>query len=183
MVANCNSKAMKKIVILCLMMALVSCSTHKVSTERTDYKRLASELRELISSYEKRTDIYKDSLALMKGLVEKSSNVTDSTSHLETSYALSDASIRNGKLFHSLENKDSVPGRIIYVSKEVEKRDTIYRNEKDTVYIEKQRKEETVKEKKRIGDAFFYTSGLLAWGIVAIGAGIWFRYKVKKGER
>lgn len=39
-----------------------------------------------------------------------------------------------------------------------------------------------VMEKKRFGEVFFYTSGWVAWIIVAAGAGIWFRYKVKRGK-
>jgi hypothetical protein len=46
---------------------------------------------------------------MMKGLMEKSVNVVDSVSHLETSYARSEAAVRDGKLHHSIENKDSVP--------------------------------------------------------------------------
>lgn len=51
--------------------------------------------------------------------------MADSISHLETSYALSDAAIRNGRLYHSIENKDSIPGRVQFVFIEVEKRDTL----------------------------------------------------------
>lgn len=186
LVANCNRKAMRKIVGLCvvfvLAVVLVSCSTKKVSTEQTDYTKLVSELRERIAHYEKRVEIYRDSMLLVKGLVEKSSNVADSTSHLETSYALSDAAIRGGRLYHSIENRDSVPGQVKYVFVNVEVHDTLYRARTDTVYIERKEKSKTTVEKKRFGDSFFYASGWLAW-IAAFGAGIWFLYKVKKGER
>ena len=172
---------MKKILILCTAVILCACSTRKVSTEQTDYARLASELREMVSRYEKRTEVYRDSLALMKGLAEKSSNLTDSVSHLETSYAMSDAEVRNGRLHHSIENKDSVPGRVKYVFIGTEKRDTVLVERTDTVYREKKVYKETVKEKGFLWNTFFYASGWIAW--IIAGAGIWFRYKVKKNEK
>lgn len=173
---------MKKILVLLMAVSLFSCSIKKVSTEQTDYSKLVSEWRELAAKYEKRTEIYRDSLITMKGLIEKSSNVADSISHLETSYALSDAAIMNGKLYHSIENKDSIPGRMRFVFIEVEKRDTLLVFKTDTAYREKIIKTETVKEKKRLGNEFFYTSGWVLW-IVILGVGIWFLYKVKKNEK
>lgn len=184
MVENCNRAAMRKRVGLCVAFALVlaSCSTKRVSTEQTDYTKLVSELRERIAHYEKRVEIYRDSMLLVKGLVEKSSNVADSVSHLETSYALSDAAIRGGRLYHSIENRDSVPGQVKFVFVNVEVHDTLYRARTDTIYRDRKEKTKTTVEKKRLGDSFFYASGWLAW-IAAFGAGIWFLYKVKKGER
>lgn len=172
---------MKKILIFCLAAVLYSCSTHRVSTEQTGYIRIASELREMVSRYEKSTQVYKDSLVLMKGLAEKSSNVADSVSHLETSYAMSDAAIRNGKLHHSIENRDSIPGQMKYIFLERVEKDTVWVEKKDTVYSQKVVSKKVIQEKKRLWDAFFYTSGWIAW--VAMGAGIWFRYKVKKNEK
>nr|DAK33484.1 MAG TPA: TRAF PROTEIN, TRAO PROTEIN, TRAN ADHESION, BACTERIAL SECRETION.5A [Caudoviricetes sp.] len=172
-----------KLLILLMSFSLFSCSTKKVSTEQVDYSRLVSEWRELAARYERRSEVYKDSLMMVKGLMEKSSNVADSISHLETSYALSDAAIRNGRLYHSIENKDSIPGRVQFVFIEVEKRDTLRVEKSDTVFIEKKVYAETVKEKKHLGDGFFYTSGWIAWVLTLAGCGIWFRYKVKKGEK
>ncbi len=172
-----------KLLILLMSFSLFSCSTKKVSTEQVDYSRLVSEWRELAARYERRSEVYKDSLMMVKGLMEKSSNVADSISHLETSYALSDAAIRNGRLYHSIENKDSIPGRVQFVFIEVEKRDTLRVEKSDAVFIEKKVYAETVKEKKRLGDGFFYTSGWIAWVLTLAGCGIWFRYKVKKGEK
>lgn len=169
--------------VICLMMCFCACGTRKVSTELTDYRKLVSELKELASSYERRTEVYKDSLMMMRGLMEKSSNITDSVSHLETSYAKSDASVRGGKLFHSIENKDSIPGQVRFVFINVERHDTLWRERTDSATVEKKEKTRMVMEKKRFGEVFFYTSGWVAWIIVAAGAGIWFRYKVKKGER
>ena len=136
------------------------CGTRKVSTELTDYRKLVSELKELASSYERRTEVYKDSLMMMRGLMEKSSNITDSVSHLETSYAKSDASVRGGKLFHSIENKDSIPGQVRFVFINVERHDTLWRERTDSATVEKKEKTRMVMEKKRFGEVFFYTSGM-----------------------
>lgn len=176
---------MKKILIFCLLSVfLFSCSAKRKSVVLTDYSKLASELRELRARSEKRTEIYKDSLALIKGLLERSGNVTDSISHLETSYAKSDASFHGGKLYHSLENKDSIPVNIRYIRIETEVHDTLWMERTDTIYREREKTEETVVEKRRFGGSFFYASGWLAWiAVIIAGGGIWFRYKIKKNER
>lgn len=170
-----------RVLVLLMAIMLSSCSTKRLSTEQTDYSYLASKWKEMASKYEKRTEIYRDSLLMMKGLIEKSSNISDSVSHLETSYALSDAAIKNGRLYHSIENKDSIPVSVRFIFIEVEKLDTLLIEKSDTVYQEKKVYKETVKEKRRFLETFFYTCGWCAW--VLVGAGIWFRYKVKKGER
>lgn len=171
------------IAVLGAVICLCGCATKKVSTQQTDYAKLVSELREMTARYEREMRVYKDSLLMVKGLNEKSSNVADSASHLETSYATSDAAIRGGKLYHSIENRDSVPGKVQYVYVNVEKRDTVWKEKTDTCYIERKKDVQTVKEKKRFGDVFFYASGWVAWIVLITGAGIWFRYKIKKGER
>lgn len=171
---------MRCAVVICMLALLMACSTQKVSTEQTDYAKLVSELRERITRYEKRMEVYRDSMVMVKGLLEKSSNVADSASHLETSYAKSDAAIRGGRLHHSIENKDSIPSVAKYVFIEIEKTDTVFVAKTDTVY--KDRAIKTIKEKKRFAGDFFYASGCMAW-MAVVGAGIWFLYKVKKGER
>lgn len=171
---------MRRAVVICMLTLLVACSTQRVSTEQTDYTKLVSELRERIARYEKRMEVYRDSMVMVKGLLEKSSNVADSVSHLETSYAKSDAAIRGGRLHHSIENKDSIPSVVKYVFIEIEKTDTVFVAKTDTLY--KDRAIKTTKEKKRFAGDFFYASGCMAW-LAVVGAGIWFLYKVKKGER
>lgn len=171
---------MKCAVVICMLALLAACSTQRVSTEQTDYTKLVSELRERIARYERRMEIYRDSMVMVKGLLEKSSNVADSISHLETSYAKSDAAIRGGRLHHSIENKDSIPSVVKYIFIETEKTDTVFAAKTDTVY--KDRTIKTTKEKKRLAGDFFYTSGCMAW-LAVVGVGVWFLYKVKKGER
>lgn len=174
---------MRIFMIFCCLMVLYSCSSHRTNTEHTDYSRLVSGLRETASGYERQVRAYRDSIVMMKGLMEKSVNVVDSVSHLETSYARSEAAVRDGKLHHSIENKDSVPARVRFIFVRVEKRDTLRVEKADTVYREKSAKTRTVKENKPMFGTFFYTSGWIAWILVIVGSGIWFRYKVKKGEK
>lgn len=158
---------MKKILILCAVIGLCACcSTKKTAMQQTDHSKTVSELLEMIVRYEKRVEIYRDSIAKVKALMEKSSNVADSISHLETSYSKSDAAIKGGKLHHSIENKDSIPIPVkhIYIKEEI--RDTIYKERIDTVYKEKEKIKEMVIEKKRFAEDFFYYCGWLCWGLV-----------------
>lgn len=176
-------KRMKWVCMILVATLLSGCSAkQRITNSEVDYKRMASELREMVKEYERRTEVYRDSMMMVRGMLERSSNVADSMSHLETSYARSDAQIKSGRLYHSIENKDSVPGKVKYVSIEVEKHDTIYVERRDTAYVEREKVTEKITEKKRPGDSFFYISGWLAW-VVLLGGGIWFLYKIKKDER
>ena len=76
-----------------------------------------------------------------------------------------------------------VPARVRFIFVRIEKRDTLRVEKADTVYREKSAKTRTVKENKPMFGTFFYTSGWIAWILVIVGSGIWFRYKVKKGEK
>lgn len=68
----------------------------------------------------------RDSIVYVYVEKERDRNITrDTTSILETKYAKSQASVSNGILNHSIENKnDSIPVRIMWKEKEV--RDTVY---------------------------------------------------------
>lgn len=68
----------------------------------------------------------RDSIVYIYVEKERDRNITrDTTSFLETKYAKSQASVSNGILNHSIENKeDSIPVRIIWKEKKV--RDTVY---------------------------------------------------------
>lgn len=68
----------------------------------------------------------RDSIVYVYVEKERDRNITrDTTSVLETKYAKSQASVSNGILNHSIENKnDSIPVRIMWKEKEV--RDTVY---------------------------------------------------------
>ena len=108
----------------CLCVVLTGCRTQRTSREMTDYQKQVSNRQEIAARHERRNEVYMDSLMLMKGLMERSSNVSDSASHLETCYATSDAVVRGGRLYHSIANRDSVPGRVKYVFVKREIRDT-----------------------------------------------------------
>lgn len=98
-------------------------------------------------------------------IIEKT--VKDSSSHLETDFAKSDARVnRDGTLYHSLENKQQTLQKEIEVK--VEYQDSIVYKEKEVpVYIEK---EFTKWQKTRL-DGFWW---LLAIVLVAIA------YKTRK---
>ena len=110
--------------------------------------------------------ILKDSLINIKVPDESVKNQTvDTTSFLETSVAKSNASIRNGKLNHTLENKkDSIRTRIEWKEKVVV----------DSVMINKEIPVEVIIEKP-IRDKWFYYSLMINLIFILIIIG-----KVKK---
>ena len=94
---------------------------------------------------------YKDSLGLAKALLEKSQNIGLDSSYLETSYSFSIAKILNGKLFHTIENKDSVPTRIIYevINKEKESKEEFKENKQDSIQNKKNQNFNSKEKNKR----------------------------------
>lgn len=84
----------------------------------------------------------------------KDSCLSSDISTLETEYTVSTAQIVNGKLVHTIENKDSIPQRIIYIEKE-SKASSIDKSDKNNT-------ETKVVEKERFGEEFFYLAGVLA---------------------
>lgn len=172
---------MKRWLGVCVMVLMCGCASKNVSTVNSDYERNVRELKERVVRIVHRTKLYKDSLVWVRGVMEKSSNVADSTSYLETTYARSSARIWGGKLYHDIENKELVPSTVRLEKLTVMVHDTLLCSKIDTVYKEK--KECIVKQsKKRWGDGLFYALGVMAC-IVALGSGIWFLYKCKLGGR
>lgn len=162
---------------------LISCSVpRQISAHQREYTQLLERFEERTIRSEKQIRVYKDSLETVKGLMERSSNLSDSLSHLETSYARSDATLRNGKLYHSIENKDSIPAPTRYFYLENVRHDTLETSKIDTLYREAVRTVETVTTSKRFGNTFFYTSGWIAWIILA-GISIRLLYHFKKNKR
>lgn len=142
---------MKKLLIILIgCFLLIGCKSSKMSVSQIDeYKKQLLESIEKINSLEKESNTYKDSLLFVKGLVEKSSSFGLDSSYLETSYAKSVALInQEGKLKHTLENKDSIPSKIIYQNKYIykERTDSIYINKIDTIYKTDIKKETIIKE-------------------------------------
>ena len=118
-------KYFNKFILLCIILFLTnSCKTVKLSQKETE------SISDLISKYEKQIEslqskqkllekslyIYKDSLIQERALKEHSSSIGRDSSFLETTYATSLAKIEeDGKLFHNIQNKDSIPTKIIYI--------------------------------------------------------------------
>lgn len=73
---------------------------------------------------------------------------------LETDYAKSTAQIVDGKLKHTLENKEKIPMKVQQNNRTEASKDSI--DNKKTVFIEK------VVTKSRFGEDFFYYAGILA---------------------
>lgn len=116
---------LKDILILIVTIAAViglgilfgGCRSVKEVTDRSDSTRV--EIR-----YKK---IFVPDTVLVPIPAQSASVVTeDSTSHLETDYAVSDASIKDGKLHHSLANK--AQEKPVGIMKEIEQKDSaVYR--------------------------------------------------------
>lgn len=114
---------MKRLIIL-LTLLLTSCSTIKyVPVKETEYVTV--------------TETLVDTVIKWAPPVEKIVNETkDTTSTVETSLAKSTATVSNGTLHHSIENKkDSVKTKIVYKDKIVTK--TEYKEVPVEVEVEK----------------------------------------------
>ena len=101
---------MKRILFLILFILLTSCSTIKyVPVKETEYVTV--------------TETLVDTVIKWAPPIEKTDNETkDTTSTVETSLAKSTATVSNGTLYHSIENKkDSIKTKIVYKDKIVER--------------------------------------------------------------
>ena len=115
---------MKRILFLILFILLTSCSTIKyIPVKETEYVTVTETLVDTVIKWEPP--------------IEKIVNETkDTTSTVETSLAKSTATVSNGTLHHSIENKkDSVKTKIVYKDKIVTK--TEYKEVPVEVEVEK----------------------------------------------
>ncbi len=128
---------MKYILFLTICLcAFAACKSTKKS-ERTD-SYISKNTEEKKSKYEFLYFSLRDSLRMGKAPVEKSNSIGLQRSALETSLAKSLAFIDDkGLLNHNIENKDSIPERLIIKEKIRELRDTIYIHKTDTIYLDK----------------------------------------------
>lgn len=119
--------------LIILLFCLIGCKAKKETIYISQTDSLQKEityLKQTISHLQKEIYIVQDSLIIVKGLNEKSTyEGKDSVSFLETSYAESFASVINGILKHTLQNKDSIPSQ-----QKIEKQ-LIYIHETDTIFI------------------------------------------------
>lgn len=117
--------------ILVLMTVTACCPCRHISTSTSESVTVRTEVR---------TEYIHDTVFVEVPVEKDRQTVRDSTSHLETSLAVSDARINSdGSLFHSLSNK---PQRLpVPTEKEVIYRDSIvYRDRVDTKVVEVERK-------------------------------------------
>lgn len=109
------------IIFVYFIFLLVGCKTTKKISENKIYQELDSnyiekikEINNLLEKNNKETYVLQDSLIYIKGLLEKSKTIGLDSSFLETSYTWSIAKInKEGKLEHYLQNKDSIPSKIL----------------------------------------------------------------------
>ena len=147
---------MKRILFLILFILLTSCSTIKyVPVKETEYVTV--------------TETLVDTVIKWAPPIEKTDNETkDTTSTVETSLAKSTATVSNGTLYHSIENKkDSIKTKIVYKDKIVE------RIEYKEVPVEVE------VEKKVVPDWCWWLLGINILVIIGFAIRLYFRFRLK----
>ena len=147
---------MKRLIIL-LTLLLTSCSTIKyIPVKETEYVTV--------------TETLVDTVIKWAPPVEKIVNETkDTTSTVETSLAKSTATVSNGTLHHSIENKkDSVKTKIVYKDKIVTK--TEYKEVPVEVEI----------EKKVVPSWCWWLLGINILVIIGFAIRLYFRFRLKQ---
>lgn len=121
-----------QIVVLCAIMSAVTgcCPTRPIATSTRDSVRVKTVIR---------TEYIPDTVFIEIPVESERQTVRDTTSHLETSFAVSDAHINpDGSLFHSIANKPQK--RPIATEKEVIHKDSIvYRDRTQTEVVKVER--------------------------------------------
>lgn len=123
---------MKNILFIIILAAMTACCPCRhLTTSTRDSVRVETVVR---------TERIPDTVFVDVPAERERQTVRDTTSHLETSFAISDARINpDGALFHSLENKPQK--QPVSTEKEVIYRDSIiYQNRTNTETIEVERK-------------------------------------------
>ena len=147
---------MKRLIIL-LTLLLTSCSTIKyIPVKETEYVTV--------------TETLVDTVIKWAPPVEKIVNETkDTTSTVETSLAKSTATVSNGTLHHSIENKkDSVKTKIVYKDKIVTK--TEYKEVPVEVEV----------EKKVVPSWCCWLLGINILVIIGFAIRLYFRFRLKQ---
>ena len=135
----------------------MSCSTIKyVPVKETEYVTV--------------TETLVDTVIKWAPPIEKVDNETkDTTSMVETSLAKSTATVSNGTLHHSIENKkDSIKTKIVYKDKIVTK--TEYKEIPVEVEV----------EKKVVPKWVYYSLGLNILAIIVFAIRLYFRFRLKR---
>ena len=146
---------MKRLIIL-LTLLLTSCSTIKyIPVKETEYVTVTETLVDTVIKWEPP--------------IEKIVNETkDTTSTVETSLAKSTATVSNGTLHHSIENKkDSIKTKIVYKDKIVTK--TEYKEVPVEVEI----------EKKVVPSWCWWLLGINILVIIGFAIRLYFRFRLR----
>lgn len=123
---------MKRILFIILLVGMTACCPCRhLTTSTRDSVRVETFIH---------TEYIPDTIYIKVPIERERQTVRDTTSHLETSFAVSDARINpDGALFHSLENKPQK--RPVPTEKEIIYRDSIiYRDRTNTEIVEVERK-------------------------------------------
>ena len=146
-----------KRLLLFILLLFVSCSTIKyVPVKETEYVTV--------------TETLVDTVIKWAPPIEKVDKETkDTTSTVETSLAKSTATVSNGTLHHTIENKkDSIKTKIVYKDKIITK--TEYKEVPVEVEV----------EKKVIPKWVYYSLGLNILVIIGFAIRLYFRFRLKK---
>lgn len=146
-----------KRLLLFILLLLTSCSTIKyIPVKETEYVTV--------------TETLVDTVIKWAPPIEKVDKETkDTTSTVETSLAKSIATVSNGTLHHSIENKkDSIKTKIVYKDKIVTK--TEYKEVPVEVEV----------EKKVVPGWVYYSLGLNILVIIGFAIRLYFRFKLKR---
>ena len=148
-----------KRLLLFILLLFVSCSTIKyVPVKETEYVTV--------------TETLVDTVIKWMPPVEKVDKETkDTTSTVETSLAKSTATVSNGTLHHTIENKkDSIKTKIVYKDKII----------KQTEYKEVPVEVEVVK--KVVPDWCWWMLGINILVIIVFAIRLYFRFRLKKSK-
>ena len=147
---------MKRLICLIILL-LTSCSTIKyVPVKETEYVTV--------------TETLVDTVIKWAPPIEKVDKETkDTTSTVETSLAKSTATVSNGTLHHTIENKkDSIKTKIVYKDKIITK--TEYKEVPVEVEV----------EKKVVPSWVYYSLGLNILVIIGFAIRLYFRFRLKR---
>lgn len=147
---------MKRILFLILLL-FVSCSTIKyIPVKETEYVTVTETLVDTVIKW----------APPVENIVNKTK---DTTSTVETSLAKSTATVSNGTLHHSIENKkDSIKTKIVYKDKIVTK--TEYKEVPVEVEV----------EKKVVPKWVYYSLGINILVIIGFAIRLYFRFRLKQ---
>ena len=146
-----------KQLLLFILLLLTSCSTIKyIPVKETEYVTVTETLVDTVIKWEPP--------------IEKIVNETkDTTSTVETSLAKSTATVSNGTLHHSIENKkDSIKTKIVYKDKIVTK--TEYKEVPVEVEV----------EKKVVPSWCWWLLGINILVVIGFAIRLYFRFRLKK---